>query len=369
MDTNANYREIRQQLREKLLHFFYIAAAVIFFTECIFYPISKLTGIAVIKDTLPDYVGKYVLCPSMVVLLCVWVTGRFIHSNLRDRVKDKALLCGVWVTCIVVAVVHSYFLSISAIFTTAIIISVMFEDVRLVRWTTLISFGLMILSIFLAPLFDNTWTVGQRLVGLVPVVVAMVICYFVCITLLYSAAEKNCVIAKEIKQRKQMQDALRIDSMTGLYNHSEFYNILEKYQRKHRHLTVAVLDVDFFKKVNDAYGHECGDKVLINVAKRLQEICGTEGHVSRYGGEEFSVIYKDKSEAEVIQILERARTRIHEEKFDFMNGESIGISCGVYEYRGEDMTPQKIFSMADRALYSAKKNGRNQCVGYTQFSE
>jgi len=369
MDANVEYQKLKQELREKILHFYYIGAIVIFLTECLYYPFARLTGLGEMRVNLSKYVGMYILAPSMTVLLCVWLTGRAVHSHLSDERKDKALLYCIWVICEVTAVVHSYFLPIVAVFITPIILSVLFDDAKLVKWTTVISFLLMFVSVLLAPLFDNTWSLTDRLVSLVPLMACMTIASFICITLLYSSARKNAIISREVKQRKEMQHALCTDAMTGLYNHSEFYNVLEKYQQKNKHLTVAVMDVDYFKQVNDVYGHECGDRVLIEVAKELQEICGEEGHVSRYGGEEFSVIYEDKSEQEVITILERARTRIHSKKFDFMNGESIGISCGVYEYTGGEMTPQKIFSMADRAMYQAKRNGRNQCVGYTEYFE
>ena len=124
--------------------------------------------------------------------------------------------------------------------------------------------------------------------------------------------------------------------------------------------------MDHFKKVNDTFGHENGDAVLIQIASVLKNICCQTGHAFRYGGEEFAVIFRHEAEKEALEILERVRTAVNSLRFESMPDMQIGISCGIYEYMGETMDAQEIFARADKALYRAKQTGRNKCVCHSQ---
>ena len=136
--------------------------------------------------------------------------------------------------------------------------------------------------------------------------------------------------------------------------------------------TIAMLDVDHFKKFNDSYGHESGDQALRMVASRLARIAGG-GKAYRYGGEEFAVVFPGKPSEDVFVYLDRMRKIIEQSKFAVRGSErrgkrrvrtgkrqtSVTVSIGVASTQGDHFTPAEVIRIADQALYKAKAKGRN----------
>lgn len=155
------------------------------------------------------------------------------------------------------------------------------------------------------------------------------------------------------------------DSLTGLYNHTHTLHLLDteinRAKQDGRPLTYAMLDLDFFKKINDTYGHPIGDRVLRSLSLFLKQRLRKSDHVGRYGGEEFAVILSDTT-------LEGAETAMNEirEKFSELRQPAAGtdftvtFSCGLAQWQGE--SPQELCEKADNVLYSAKEGGRNQVM-------
>ena len=155
------------------------------------------------------------------------------------------------------------------------------------------------------------------------------------------------------------------DGLTGLYNRRHFESNLEREflraKRYNSNLSVAMIDVDFFKKVNDTYGHSCGDYVLKEIAFLINEAFRKTDMIFRYGGEEFVVILTETDCKNAIIPLERLRRNVEENKFKYENKElKITISIGVTSDVENSRTPWELFDLADKALYEAKRNGRNQ---------
>ncbi len=127
-------------------------------------------------------------------------------------------------------------------------------------------------------------------------------------------------------------------------------------------LTMAVWDIDFFKKINDTFGHKSGDKALVIIAKLLSTHCRETDFVARIGGEEFVMLLPETEGPIALKVLDKLRTVVEKSSFN-ANGQkiSITVSCGVTQYVKDD-TSETLFVRADEALYQAKQNGRNQCV-------
>jgi len=154
------------------------------------------------------------------------------------------------------------------------------------------------------------------------------------------------------------------DGMTGLYNHTSCYELLELECRGHgRHgtgLSLILMDIDDFKLVNDRYGHQEGDRILIALARTLTEQVRDSDICCRLGGEEFVVILPfTGSLAEACEIAERIR----EQAASITCGANgITISAGVAVADRATRTPQQLIEKADRALYRAKKSGKNLVI-------
>jgi len=154
------------------------------------------------------------------------------------------------------------------------------------------------------------------------------------------------------------------DGMTGLFNHSACYELLEVELRKHRRYGVGVglilLDIDDFKAVNDRYGHPEGDRILIELAATLEDETRDSDICCRFGGEEFAVILPFTNDPqEAFRIAERIRAGAAKLP---CSGPQITISAGVAFCDGATRTPRALVERADRALYRAKKSGKNMVV-------
>lgn len=167
---------------------------------------------------------------------------------------------------------------------------------------------------------------------------------------------------RELEQKNQALEHLsNTDRLTGLYNRFKLENILEeehlRCQRYGGNFAIAIVDVDKFKLVNDTYGHQTGDQVLIGIAEILRNHVRSLDAVGRWGGEEFLVIFRETASYGAVSIAEKLRHAIME--YDFGEAGKITASFGVTAYRYPDSILEMMIR-ADNALYHAKRGGRNR---------
>ncbi|PKM50900.1 MAG: hypothetical protein CVV02_09280 [Firmicutes bacterium HGW-Firmicutes-7] len=153
------------------------------------------------------------------------------------------------------------------------------------------------------------------------------------------------------------------DSMTDLLNHKNIVEALKKYMKydRIRQISVMMLDLDDFKKVNDTFGHAIGDEVLRTCANTMKDLLDDKSSVcGRYGGEEFMIIVTRSSEQETLELAERIRVGINEAIYDKM-GISVTASIGMYHViKPIVLSTAEIINEADKNLYVAKDLGKNQ---------
>ena len=153
------------------------------------------------------------------------------------------------------------------------------------------------------------------------------------------------------------------DRLTGLLNRAafdeQFQSLLQSAMMSGNPLSMAFLDIDHFKSINDAYGHEGGDKLLKAIAGILQEKVSEDVVLGRYGGDEFSLLFPNKVREQAFLILESIRAEIEGRKtFDHIETQ-VTITGGIASYPIDGNSENEILRKADQALYLAKKVGRN----------
>ena len=162
------------------------------------------------------------------------------------------------------------------------------------------------------------------------------------------------------------------DYLTQIYNRrkiiNEFNNLLELTINRNKNISVLMLDIDYFKKVNDTYGHIAGDKVLSTVARQCKDKIRKNDLIGRYGGEEFLIILPDTNEENAAIVAEKIRFSIQNLDI-FYNGNKIKvtISIGVYSINSNNigrMAIEDLINLSDIAMYQAKKQGRNRVCVY-----
>lgn len=168
---------------------------------------------------------------------------------------------------------------------------------------------------------------------------------------------------------KNIQETTLIDDLTGVYNRRYIRERLEvdveKSIREQKSMSVIMADIDYFKEINDTYGHIVGDNVLKDFTRIASKYIRSNGSdwIGRYGGEEFLIVLNDTDEDKAEIIAERIRKNLEETTLEY-KGNKFSITCsfGVYGFRDLDMNTEDIIHRADINLYEAKEKGRNTTV-------
>ena len=187
-------------------------------------------------------------------------------------------------------------------------------------------------------------------------------------------ARKSAELSREIDRLRQdlqeLEDAASHDRLTGAWNRRRFEEALAAEMslasRRRAPMSLTILDLDHFKRINDTYGHPAGDAVLVGAAATFRSVLRTSDALVRWGGDEFIILSPATGLEGAVNLAERLRAALLAAAFPPANG--ITLSAGVTEYReGESITA--LMDRADKALYQAKASGRNRVVGDPDSSD
>lgn len=184
--------------------------------------------------------------------------------------------------------------------------------------------------------------------------------------------QQTLALNEEIRRREVLERELRMlafnDSLTGIFNRCYFFNQfdseLSRVKRYGGALSLILLDIDHFKNVNDSYGHDVGDLVLVEVAKHLNDTIRHSDLLARIGGEEFAVLAQETELDIAVELAERLRLAVRQPMYlrQPEHKISVTISLGVTQLTMPDDDAQQAYKRADQALYRAKNSGRNRVV-------
>lgn len=189
------------------------------------------------------------------------------------------------------------------------------------------------------------------------------------VRLLNELNQQNELLERQVRTvtRELREKSIR-DELTGLFNYRYFLKTLEtelsRVQRYERTMSLAMLDLDHFKKLNDALGHQKGNEVLSRVSLVMEEGCRNSDLPIRYGGEEFALILPETSKLAAKHLVDRIRIEVEQLgiKYETEDGLPmiVTISAGIAAAPEDGITSEQLIRKADAALYRAKANGRNQ---------
>jgi diguanylate cyclase (GGDEF)-like protein len=170
--------------------------------------------------------------------------------------------------------------------------------------------------------------------------------------------------------RARLEHQAQTDSLTGIYNHRAFHERLRRAlasaSRSHEALSVLMLDIDDFKRVNDVYGHGAGDEILRSLAETLKDTVRSSDMVYRLGGEEFAIVIASRCPESAERLAHRLVERV--EATEFVPAGRITISVGLARAPEHAMNPRELISCAEAAMMTAKARGKNQIVLYDDSS-
>jgi diguanylate cyclase (GGDEF)-like protein len=177
--------------------------------------------------------------------------------------------------------------------------------------------------------------------------------------------ERFCAMAalafNSARQRELLRTQARTDSLTGMLNRRAYYerigDELARGQRTDSPVSVVLLDIDHFKRINDQHGHAAGDRALQAIAAKLEATVRADETAARYGGEEFALIAARADSSAAFELAERARAAIAE---IVVEGRTLSASAGVATWPSDADNPDRLLEAADAALYAAKRAGRDR---------
>ncbi|MDX2370836.1 MAG: GGDEF domain-containing protein [Colwellia sp.] len=179
-----------------------------------------------------------------------------------------------------------------------------------------------------------------------------------------SSIRDNCKLEESVKELHKLS---MIDNLTNIYNRRYFFkmsqDIISLAKREEKKVSLLMIDIDHFKNINDTYGHQGGDSILINLVKEIEKVMRKSDVFARIGGEEFAVLLHNASVEGAIVIAEKIRATIENKTFIYNTTTiNLTISIGIAELNKNNTTIETLYTQADKQLYFAKNNGKNRVV-------
>ena len=352
---------LRAKFRAQLTNVHALTVITVSLFEIIGYIVLVVNGVESFSlDN--SYLWYGVIFPGFANTITHLVARIIVNSpNVTHQKKNETIIIAALVTSFIVAVIHKEYLVTSCAFIFPLILSSLFNDKKLLI-VSFISSIFILFSVGVALFLDDAITLKNSISLFILFGFSLI--SFLCGIISINFSDQNSdTIELQAEQNDMLRQVILRDQMTGLYNHNSFETQLEKQIKDYTgesSLYLAMLDVDDFKQINDTYGHDCGDDVLIRFAKTLKIYCEENDTAYRYGGEEFAIVFNGKSLNEAKAILEKILEDFSSYKFEFTN-KPLTFSAGLAVYTKE-LTQDDFFEKADKTLYKAKREGKNRVL-------
>lgn len=354
--------ELEQRLRKRRLGMSFASYSVTFTVVLFFW----------YQQMIPASVAGHFALYSLLINGGLWL---LIHSNLNLRLRDPSMTALQMIICQWPALWVMFFLEAGqarAIFLLITIVPALYGILALnVRQFIWVSLGFLIQY---SVLHLALWTLKPQAMN----AELELIQSFAFILVLAEVALIGGFISglrgklrlrnHELKNAMaRIQELVNIDELTGIYNRRRIFQVLSeesnRYQRAPGAFSLGILDVDFFKHINDSHGHQAGDEILRKLASCVSDGLRVIDSFGRYGGEEFLLILPQTTLAGAQVKAERIRASIEALRFDSLpEGIRVTVSIGLAEFQAGETTDDTL-ARADKALYQAKEAGRNRVIG------
>lgn len=310
-----------------------------------------------------SYIFARIVVPSTINFGSL-ITASIICKSKKVKVETKNLLVSIsfFLICSVLSIFHNYFQLLLTSTCIALFLCTIFGDEKILKILAIATIPSFIIACI------TFWT--DELSGIAIYKLLTYICaiaFIICSLLfaraiVYSQKGQLKYISSIYEKQTELIEELRIDPLTKLCNRIAFSETMNRIIRHSKELDISpfivMMDIDFFKKVNDKYGHIAGDEVLVGLADIMRSNVPSR-KVFRFGGEEFILLFENDTEESVVSIVERIRKEFADKRYDFAPDSSFKISAGISAL-SPSFDEKAWIENADKALYYAKENGRNQ---------
>lgn len=359
-----------QNIDQRWLHIHFKMTAVItsfiFLFELVIGKVMYDTG--QINATMGIYLLKFLIIPSMINIIIVLIEGYILKSDkISLEIKIYTISLLFVILCFNVFTVHGGFSALFYIFTTPIVLTAIYSKYLLTISTSILSVTSFVISeIFIKwdmdkiGVFENSLTMSNFIIAIFIIItfsgISLVIIYF-------ERAKNNAWIKKDF-ERHHLKYKVNIDELTTLFNRVSLREALDDLNEdtQGNNYAFVMIDLDNLKLLNDQHGHIVGDNCLISLGKIMKEECG-ETKVFRYGGDEFSIIFKNYPLGKVLTICRSIQKEFSRISREYKIDSPLTLSIGVAEYDGVS-SPTELIKNSDLALYESKKE-KDKITVYT----
>lgn len=344
----------------------YVTVALIILAHVIWY-FAAQTILAHSSDV---YLWDYIILPAIGLFALTFLADLFVRSPRFSLVMKEYI-------SLTIFVIFSFYLSLThdiarvllASFILPIFASTIFLNVKITRWTFWIS-SLAVLLVGVKIYFSGK--LDSNIIMQIFVVCFMFLCSYLLAKVLILYGRDNLKTLMHFDDKQQnMQEQLKLDPFTGLNNKKTFddhlLRLMEECRNTQKFISLAIIDIDHFKSVNDLYGHGMGDRVILYLSEMLKKIQNENTQAFRIGGDEFSILFKGCRTEETYRTCEYLRTQMSSFPLRTADDKLVTLSCGIVCVDPENADLEMLKNAADSALYAAKANGRDQVVIYNDL--
>lgn len=358
----------------KILKVYWLIALVAVITEIvIFLAVAIPRG----DDRVP-YFTTYVLEPTIINVALLSISEliyRLIKEKYKEITKYFIVIVGTVLAFNIICVHYSVNI-IYVLFLLPIMLSVYYGSNKIAIFTLILNLILYILFVFLYLPTKPPEDYSHDLTEVFTTIASMFATEIIVRSFIRRSDEMSEVIITMYETEREltlknfvMEINSKFEPLTGLYNHKTFYenldNLINQSEDFKFPLSLAVMDIDNFKRVNDTYGHGFGDEIIKALAETIKDSIGTDGYAARYGGDEFAIIFPNKDRFKAFDAMEAIRVKFNNKKISNDNDVRFTISTGISEHK-HGMPMKTFFSNADAALYISKRSGGNKTIIYEE---
>lgn len=313
------------------------------------------------------YLWHYIIYPTIGLLSLTVIVDLLIQSSRLPLIaKEYMSLLLFFLFSFYLCLTHRIAAVLLGSFSLTIFASCIFANIRITRWSFFMSSLALLLT---GGKIYSEGNLDKDMIMELFVAFCILLCsYFLAKALIRSGHDNLMALMQYQNQQKSMEEQLKLDPFTGLYNKKTFDEwlpqLMEGCRKSNICLSLAIIDVDKFKHVNDVYGHTEGDRVLLHLAHILNSNSNDNILAFRIGGDEFAIIFKGYCVKEAYKICEGLRSIMDISLVNDINKLQVTFSCGLACMNLNHTSPMELLKAADSALYTAKKKNYIKVVIY-----
>lgn len=356
-NLKKDYELLAKDFEKKLINISLIVIMIQFLIEVIYFPMCLFSGM--IQVSIIEYILVFIARPTLINLLA-YAFAKYSYGKYKKESRNKIVPINLIIFISMnIVFTHSVFGALYTIYIIPILLTIVYGDLKITKKILCFTIVGSLISYILVPFDKYTTTPENYLFNVILSYVLIACAYIITKVIIEYIAKKEKILSDSFAENTQLKEELEHDGLTNLYNHSAFMEMLKALTEEGKNINMAILDIDFFKKVNDTYGHEAGNVVLKAFAELLKSYESQKIKPARYGGEEFAILFDGFSNDDVFNIVEKMRKDLETIKFKELKNNNVTFSAGIAKY-STDLDITNFIEKADFALYKSKKNGRNQ---------